>query len=165
VFTIVEKLPYNKHLINLVCLVRTVSYGFSFSPTFLWPTCYVLGPSGSGKNLVHNLWYGLHTQLIKGIYQSYYYFFLYKWDKLFRAKLSFIVLFPAWLVLIGLSYLFGVRDILVLLREGAGVTDLSLLNKTASASLDSIALCDDRACWRLSIFDWSSGNSFWKGTS
>jgi hypothetical protein len=34
VFTIVEKLPYNKHLINLVCSVRTVSYGSSFLPHF-----------------------------------------------------------------------------------------------------------------------------------
>ena len=28
-------LPYNKHLINLVCSVRTVSYGSSFFPLFM----------------------------------------------------------------------------------------------------------------------------------
>jgi hypothetical protein len=34
VFTTVEKLPYNKHLVNLICLIRTVNYGSSFPPTF-----------------------------------------------------------------------------------------------------------------------------------
>jgi hypothetical protein len=33
-FNIAEKLPYNKHLINLVCLVCTISHGFSFFPLF-----------------------------------------------------------------------------------------------------------------------------------
>ena len=32
-----DRMPYNKYLINLTCLVRTVRYGSSFFPLALWP--------------------------------------------------------------------------------------------------------------------------------
>ena len=51
--------PYNKHLINLVCSVRTAGYRSSFFSFLVFI---------KEKNSVHNLPYGPRTRLIRGMY-------------------------------------------------------------------------------------------------
>ena len=53
---------YNKYLTNLVFLVRTVSYGSSFSPYDLWPACFALGPEIEGQK-TRSVTYGTDLKL------------------------------------------------------------------------------------------------------
>ena len=59
-----RKKPYNKHLISLVFLGRTVNYGSSFFSR--------LGHKSMGKKLGRNLQYGPKTRLIRGTYGRHY---------------------------------------------------------------------------------------------
>jgi hypothetical protein len=62
------KLPCNKHLINLVCSVRTISCGSSFFPLLYDARTMRLSHNTVGKTRFHNLRYGPRTRLIRGIY-------------------------------------------------------------------------------------------------
>ena len=60
---------YYKYLINLSCLVRTVSYGSSFFPSNYGLCALHLGHNMRWKILVHNLRYWPRAQLIGYIYR------------------------------------------------------------------------------------------------
>ena len=65
-----RKKPYNKHLISLVFLVRTVNYGSSFFSIDLWPARHKsMGKNNKTmeKNSVRNLQYGPKTRQIRGM--------------------------------------------------------------------------------------------------
>ena len=103
-------MPYNKHLISLVCSARTASYGssFFFLPYFHGPRTSHLCHKRKGKNMVHNLPYGPHTRLIRDMYvclrivnfrvKVWVSYVVFLSNRIFRSKSERRTFFPLHLV-------------------------------------------------------------------
>ena len=68
---------------------RTVSYGSSFPPLFLWPARFATWAIRRGKNSVHNLRYGMRTRLIRAMYLPLMLFYHFTIIHCFRDSIPF----------------------------------------------------------------------------